>query len=329
MSYFLVIGGAGFIGSHMLKELYQAGHQAVTIDDLSTGHRDSVRYGEFIHGSIADKRLIDDVLKAEKFDGVFHFASRIEVSRSFSEPKDFYSNNVANTLSLVHSMMDQGCKNLVFSSTAAVYGIPNTVPINERCPISPLSPYGWSKAFCERILIDYGRAYGLVSTSLRYFNAAGCDPFFELGERHEPETHLIPLLVNAALRGEKQFRIFGGDYDTLDGTCVRDYVHVNDLCAAHSLAMSKMINERRGGIYNLGTNRGFSVIEVLRTVEKVIGFEFDISICKRREGDPPCLVADARLAKLALGWRPRKSSLESLVTDVVTFQKKYMRVGFE
>lgn len=323
MSRILVVGGAGYIGSHMMKVLTQAGHEPVAFDNLSTGHADAVIYGDLVEGDLANRDQIGDVITQGHFDGVMHFASNIEVGESVSNPRKYYTNNVTNTLNLVHTMLDRGLNHLIFSSTAAVYGRPEYTPIDEDHPKRPINPYGQSKHMIETILEDYRNAHGLSSTSLRYFNAAGADPDGELGERHEPESHLIPLVIQAALGLRPDIKVYGADYDTVDGTCVRDYVHVTDLCDAHLLAMAQLMSGRKGGSYNLGNGAGFSVREVIKTVREVSGRSFPVIDTNRRTGDTDALVADASLAKAALNWSPRWEQLSQIVGDAWNFYRHH------
>lgn len=321
MSRILVVGGAGYIGSHMMKALAQAGHEPVAFDNLSTGHADSVIYGELVEGDLASRDQVADVIGQGRFDGVMHFASNIEVGESVTNPRKYYNNNVLNTLNLVHTMMDRGLNHLIFSSTAAVYGTPEYSPVDEEHPRRPINPYGHSKHIIETVLEDYRDAHGLSSTSLRYFNAAGAGPDGELGERHEPESHLIPLVIQAALGQRPEIKIYGTDYNTPDGTCVRDYVHVTDLCDAHLLAMDQLTDGHKGGAFNLGNGSGFTVREVIETVREVSGKSFRVTESGRRPGDPDVLVADASRAKMELGWSPIRHQLSQIVSDAWNFYR--------
>lgn len=313
MKKILVVGGAGYIGSHMVKMLLAAGHEVVIFDDLSAGHRDAVLGGEFVLGSLAEPAALDAVFARQTFDGVMHFASFIQVGESVSDPARYYRNNVSNTLNLLDAMVRHSVQALVFSSSAAVFGEPEYVPIDETHPRRPLNPYGMSKWMVERILADYDRAYGLKSVCLRYFNAAGADPDGQLGERHHPETHLIPLALQAAAGRRPNITIFGRDYDTPDGTCIRDYVHVADLCQAHLLALEQLWSGTGSAAYNLGNGAGFSVQEVIAAASRVTGCPIPVAYSERREGDPAKLVADSRLAQQALGWAPRYAELETII----------------
>lgn len=315
MVHVLVVGGAGYIGSHMMKALARVGHRAVAYDNLSTGHRDAVLYGDLIEGDLADTDLLRSTLRAGRFDAVMHFASNIEVGESVTNPRKYYNNNLQNSLSLIHAMMDEGLDKLIFSSSAAVYGIPEKTPIAETAPIQPINPYGRTKATIDMVLDDYRQAYGFKSTSLRYFNAAGADPDGELGERHEPESHLIPLVIQAALGKRDDIKVYGDDYDTADGTCVRDYVHVKDLCDAHLLAMDRLLAGSLGQSFNLGYGEGFSVKQVIDTVKQISGRDFVVTQSGRRPGDPATLIADASQARTQLGWSPKYFGLEDIVSS--------------
>jgi len=312
MTKVLVVGGAGYIGSHMVKRLGQLGCLVTTLDDLSSGHRDAVLSGDFVQGSIADADLLDRLL-SQGFDAVMHFASFIQVGESVQQPAKYYQNNVVNTLNLLEAMRAHGIQKFIFSSTAATFGEPQYTPIDERHPQQPINPYGRSKRMIEQVLADYDAAYGLKSVCLRYFNAAGADPEGQLGERHEPETHLIPLVLQAASGRRPHISVFGRDYDTPDGTCIRDYVHIADLCEAHWLALQSLMNGEPSQAYNLGNGNGFSVQEVIDTAEAVTGRKIAVVDAPRREGDPARLVADATLARKQLGWQPQYADLATII----------------
>ena len=309
----LVIGGAGYIGSHMVKVLSKAGHHVVTMDNLSTGYQDAVKYGEFILGDIADSAKLDEVFSSTKFDGVMHFASYIEVGESVIDPGKYYRNNFSNTLNLLDAMVRHDVKRFIFSSTAAIFGEPEYVPIDEKHPKKPINPYGASKLMVEQALEDYEKAHGLESVCLRYFNAAGADIDGELGERHIPETHLVPLILQAASGRRDAISVFGSDYPTPDGSCVRDYIHIVDLCSAHLIALTRLIKGSGSKRYNLGNGNGFSVIDVIDVVKRVSGKDFNVIKADRRAGDPATLVADSTLAKLELGWKPEFDDLVVIV----------------
>jgi len=311
----LVVGGAGYIGSHMVKALHAAGLETLTLDNLSNGFRDAVQYGEFVQGDLADRVFLQSLFERQSFEGVFHFASSILVGESVRDPAAYYRNNVVNTLNLLDVMRTFDVDKLVFSSTAAVYGEPESVPITEGHPVLPISPYGKSKAMVESILADYQRAYGLRHVRLRYFNAAGADAEGKLGERHEPETHLIPLVLQAASGRRDAVTVFGRDYRTEDGTCIRDYVHVEDLCSAHLLAWEYLCSGGEPRAFNLGNGRGFSVQQVIRTAQQVTGRPIRVLDGERREGDPDVLVADSHDARQVLHWNPQRGELEQIIGD--------------
>jgi UDP-glucose 4-epimerase len=309
----LVVGGAGYIGSHMVKMLSQQRHQVTTLDNLSTGNRDSVRYGEFVQGDISNSVLLDKLFMENHFDGVMHFASFIEVGESVMKPAKYFNNNFSHTLNLLDAMRRHNVNHFIFSSTAAIFGEPETVLIDEQHPKHPINPYGRSKLMVEQVLEDYDRAYGLKSVCLRYFNAAGADPSGELGERHEPETHLIPLILQAASGRRDAISVFGQDYDTPDGSCLRDYIHIVDLCTAHLLALEKLIKGSGSKQYNLGNGDGFSVLEVIELTQKITSRDFPVVHADRRAGDPAILVADSTLANLELEWKPEFSDLATII----------------
>lgn len=317
----LVVGGAGYIGSHMVKLLGERGCAVTTLDDLSSGHRDAVLTGDFVQGDMADTELLRSLFAQRKYDAVMHFASFIEVGESVREPAKYYRNNVANTLTLLAAMREAGVDRFIFSSTAAIFGTPQYVPIDERHPRAPINPYGRTKNMVEDVLSDYERAYGLRSVCLRYFNAAGADPEGQLGERHDPESHLIPLALQAASGRRAGLSVYGTDYDTQDGTCIRDYVHVSDLCDAHWLALESLRDGASSQAYNLGNGNGFSVLEVIETAKKVTGVDFAVKHEARRAGDPPRLVADSSAIKTKLGWSPRYADLDTIVAHAWAFER--------
>ena len=315
----LVVGGAGYIGSHMVLTLGAQGHEVVVLDDLSGGHRDAVLHGEFVEGSIADAALLDRLFEAHRFDGVMHFASFIQVGESVLDPAKYYRNNFINTVTLLDAMLRHDVKRFIFSSTAAVYGEPQYVPIDEAHPRKPINPYGCSKRMVEQLLQDYDRAYGLKSVCLRYFNAAGADPQSRIGERHEPESHLIPLVLQAAAGRRSHITVFGTDYDTPDGTCIRDYVHVLDLCDAHLRALDRLVQGAASDVFNLGNGAGFSIRDVIATAEAVTGRNIPVAEGPRRAGDPARLVAAPDKAMSVLGWQPRHQALQIIVRDAWNF----------
>jgi UDP-glucose 4-epimerase len=309
----LVVGGAGFIGSHMVKLLARRGCSVTTLDNLSTGHRDAVLYGDFVLGDCGDQSVLDALLR-RNFDAVMHFASFTQVGESVREPALYYLNNVANTLRLLEAMRDHDVRRFIFSSTAATFGEPRYVPIDEKHPQVPINPYGRSKLIIEHMLEDFDRAYGLRAAVLRYFNAAGADPEGQLGERHDPETHLIPLVLRAASGRLPSVSIFGRDYDTPDGTCIRDYVHVQDLCEAHWLALLSLMDGTPSLTCNLGNGVGHSVQEIVETARRVTGRDILVIDSPRRPGDPARLVANSHVARERFGWRPAYSELEQIVS---------------
>jgi UDP-glucose 4-epimerase len=318
----LVVGGAGYIGSHMVKMLSTAGHEVVTLDNLSEGYRDAVLYGNFVQADLADCSALEQVFSAGQFDAVMHFASFIQVGESVQNPGKYYENNVTNTQHLLDAMVKYGVDLFIFSSTAAIFGEPDYSPIDEAHPKNPINPYGRSKLFVEQMLEDYDRAHGLKSICLRYFNAAGADPDGELGERHEPETHLIPLILQAASGRRDRINVFGRNYETPDGTCIRDYIHVTDLCEAHLLAIETLRETRSSDRFNLGNGNGFSVQEVIDSAIRVTGQPINVVDADRREGDPAILVADSRRAKAALGWSPRFANLDTIVAHAWQWEQK-------
>ncbi|KII28880.1 UDP-galactose-4-epimerase [Pseudomonas fluorescens] len=320
---FLVVGGAGYIGSHMVKHLLRADHDVVVADNFSTGHRSALMGAKLVEMDIADGQGLDALFAQHRFDAVFHFASFIQVGESVTEPAKYYQNNLAATLTLLQAMVRAQIKHFIFSSTAAVYGDPEYIPIDEQHPKAAINPYGRSKWMVEQMLEDFDRAYGLKSVCLRYFNAAGADPEGQLGERHEPETHLLPLILQAASGRRASVTVFGRDYDTPDGTCIRDYVHVADLVAAHALAVDYLLAGGTSTAFNLGNGQGFSVQQVIDTARGVTGREISVSEAPRRAGDPPRLVADPRRASDLLGWQPQFSSLEQIVAHAWSWEQKY------
>lgn len=319
---FLVIGGCGYVGSHMVKCLQAAGHNVIVLDDLSSGFSDSLSNSNLIEGNFGNRIILDDLFSSTRFDGVLHFASFIQVGESVIDPAKYYNNNMANTLCLLTAMKDHGVGPLIFSSTAAVFGEPSYTPIDEAHARLPINPYGMSKYMVEIMLRDFDRAYGLRSVALRYFNAAGADPQARIGERHTPETHLIPLALQSVLGSRPPLKIFGTDYATPDGTCIRDYIHVTDLAEAHLRAFSFLSEGGKTTAFNLGNGSGFSVKEVIDMVAKVTGLKVPVEYEPRREGDPARLVADPRMAKTILNWTPQYSDLETIVRHAWEWEKK-------
>ena len=312
MGAVLVTGGAGYIGSHAAKALRAAGHEVVVLDSLFAGHRQAVCGGPLVEADIADTEVVRDTVRRYHVTSVMHFAALLSVGESVSAPARYYANNVVKTLTLLDALVAESIEQLVFSSTAAVYGEPETTPITEDHPTCPINAYGETKLAVERALRHYGAAYGLRAVCLRYFNAAGADPDGEVGEDHHPEEHLIPRTL-AATTGGPSLGIYGDDYPTEDGTCLRDYVHVSDLAAAHVQALSALESGSSSAVYNLGNGRGFSVREVIAAVERVTGSRVPHDVQPRREGDPAVLLASSARARTELGWAPRHEELDVIV----------------
>jgi len=323
MKTILVVGGAGYIGSHIVKMLLAAGYYVVILDNLSGGYRDAILGGDFVFGDTADRQGLDRLFAGYSFDAVMHFASFIQVGESVQNPSKYYQNNLAATLNLLDAMVAHDVKTFIFSSSAAIFGEPQYVPLDEKHPKQPINPYGLSKWFVEKILADYDQAYGLKSVCLRYFNAAGADPDGQLGERHEPETHLIPLVLQAASGRRESVTLYGQDYDTPDGTCIRDYIHVHDLCQAHLLALEQLFTGADSTAYNLGNGTGFSVKQVIDVAKKVTGQSISVVIGERREGDPAALVADSRRAQTVLGWKLKYAGLATIIAHAWQWEKRY------
>lgn len=315
ISNVLVTGGAGYIGSHTVKQLKERNLASVAYDNLAQGHRSLVLADDFVQGDLSQKGLLKEVIEEHRIDAVMHFAAHCRVGESVSKPEKYYENNLVNGLNLLETMVEEGVKYLIFSSSAAIYGEPEEIPIPENHGKSPESPYGRTKWLFEQLLPDYGKAHGLKAASLRYFNAAGSDPEGEIGEMHDPETHLIPIVLEVAAGEREEIEIFGTDYDTADGTCIRDYIHVNDLASAHIKALEKLTQKDPGTIesYNLGTGNGYSVRQVIEKCREVTGREIPATEGERRAGDPPVLIADPSRAKEELDWEPKTSSLENIV----------------
>jgi UDP-glucose 4-epimerase len=318
----LVTGGAGYIGSHMVKALLRHGAEVVVYDNLSSGHREAVGQASLVEGDISDRARLDETLSRHRVEAVMHFASLIQVGESVQQPAKYYRTNLVGTLNVLDAMRAADVKRFIFSSTAAIFGEPTYTPIDEKHPANPINPYGFSKWAVERVLADLDRADGFRSIALRYFNAAGADAEGELGERHEPETHLIPLVLQAASGRRPTVTVFGTDYPTPDGTCVRDYIHVDDLCAAHLLALERLLRDDASGAYNLGNNQGFSVRQILDTAERVTGKPIPTTIGPRRAGDPAVLVADSKKAMAELGWRPKYQELATIVRHAWAWEQK-------
>lgn len=310
----LICGGAGYIGSHVNKELYKEGYKTVVFDNLIYGHQEAVKWGTFVKGDLANIEEIERVFQKYEIDAVFHFAAYAYVGESVTEPEKYYYNNVVNTLNLLHVMKKHGCNRIIFSSTCATYGEPEKVPIVEDMIQNPINPYGMTKLMVEKIFKDYQKAYGLQFAVLRYFNAAGADPDGEIGESHHPETHLIPLVLDAASGKREDIKIFGTDYDTADGSCIRDYIHVTDLADAHLRALHYLEEGNPGDFFNLGNAIGTSVLEVIESVKRVTGRTFKVVRSDRRAGDPAKLVGSSAKARNVLGWEPKYGDIDTIVT---------------
>ncbi|MBF0283126.1 MAG: UDP-glucose 4-epimerase GalE [Magnetococcales bacterium] len=318
----LVTGGAGYIGSHACKALAAAGYLPVTLDNLSKGHAWAVRWGPLERVDLRDRRGVDEVLERHRPTACLHFAGLIEVGESVNDPALYYDVNTAGTLTLLTALRDHGVKRFIFSSTCAIYGVPERLPLTEDHPRRPINPYGASKAAVEAMLEDFSRAYDFRYAALRYFNAAGGDPAGEIGEAHQPETHLIPLVLDAALGRRPHVAIYGQDYPTPDGSCVRDYIHVDDLAEAHRLALAWLERGGESGAFNLGNGQGFSVRQVIETARRVTGREIEAVEAPRRPGDPPFLIGDARRAREILGWTPRRPELETILGDAWRWRQR-------
>jgi UDP-arabinose 4-epimerase len=318
----LVTGGAGYIGSHCCKLLARNEFLPVTLDNLSRGHEEFVRWGPLVKADIGDADQVAETIRAYGIKAVLHFAAFAYVGESVQEPATYFKNNVVGTLGLLDGMAKAGCKTIVFSSSCAIYGEPNIVPITESCTKSPVNPYGRSKLMCEDILADYHRAYGLNHISLRYFNACGADPDADIGELRDTETHLIPRALMALQGYTKDFAVFGSDFPTPDGTAIRDYIHVCDLANAHIAAIRLLLSGERSGAFNLGTGQGYSVKNVLDTIERVTGRQLAYNYAPRRDGDPAVLIADASRAKSALNFTPTFSDLETIIRSSWMWHQK-------
>ncbi len=321
----LITGGAGYIGSHAVLAFQTAGYDLVVLDDLSSGHRDSLPPDvAFIEGDTGDQDLVTSVLKDHGVEAVVHFAGSIEVAESVADPLKYYRNNTGASRALIQACVAGGVRRFIFSSTAAIYGLPRTVPIPEDAPSVPINPYGTSKLMTEWILRDTAAAADFNYVALRYFNVAGADPQARTGERHDPETHLIPLVLQTALGQRARFTIYGEDYDTPDGTCIRDYIHVSDLADAHVLALGYLEGGGPAAAFNLGNGAGFSVRQVVEAARQVTGRDFEVQTAARRQGDPTRLVADAARARDILGWTPKRGDLETQIADAWRWHRKQL-----
>lgn len=323
----LVVGGAGYIGSHIVLDLLEKERQVLVLDNFVYGHEDFVQDIPFIRGDLGDGALLDSIFTEYNITGVFHFAAFAYVGESVEKPAKYYHNNVVATLTLLDKMVEHKIPRFIFSSTCATYGVPDSVPIREEDPQAPINPYGRTKLMVEHILADYEKAYGLQSVIFRYFNAAGADPRGRRGERHDPETHLIPLVLAAAAGKRKNISVFGDDYNTPDGTCIRDYIHVNDLSQAHILGLEYLEEGRPSTVFNLGNGQGFSVLEIIAGCREITGRDIPVEMAPRRAGDPPALIGDAAKAREILGWRPRHASLEDILGTAWRWHQKDWQIS--
>ena len=322
MSAILVTGGAGYIGSHCCKALSDAGYIPITYDNLERGHASAVQWGPLEQGDILDRRRLDEVFKKYKPEAVMHFAGYIAVGESVEKPELYHKINVEGSRSLLEALVANDINKIIFSSSAAIYGVPDQGPIPETHPLNPINPYGKNKLDVERMLRDFEKKYAIWSVSLRYFNAAGADPDGETGELHNPETHLIPLVLQAAAGETPNIHVFGNDYDTPDGTCVRDYIHVTDLVDAHILALESLLQDAKSATYNLGTGTGYSVLEIVAAARKVTGKEIPMMITNRRPGDAAVLVCSSERIKSDLAWQPKHSDLNTIIKTAWQWQSK-------
>ncbi|MGE4212710.1 MAG: UDP-glucose 4-epimerase GalE [Candidatus Methanomethylophilaceae archaeon] len=309
----LVAGGAGYIGSHTVKELVKRGYEVTVLDNLSNGHMTSLEGVKYVNGDIGDYDKVNKLLQSKEIDAVIHFAALAYVGESVSNPRKYYDNNVVKGKAFLDAVVDSGVKKIVFSSSCATYGIPEEIPISEDEKQWPVNPYGWTKLMFEQMMKDYDEAYDLRYISLRYFNAAGADADGSIGETHNPETHVIPILLQNILGIRKKFSVFGTDYDTRDGSCIRDYIHVTDLADAHIKAIEYLFEKNESDYFNLGSGEGISVLELIRVVERITGKRLNVVFEDRRPGDPDILIADNSKAKVALGWNPVHSSIDNIV----------------
>lgn len=325
MKNILVVGGAGYIGSHACKELFKQGYNPIVFDNLIYGHKDFVKWGEFVLGDLNNIDQIRLVFERYKIDALMHFAAFAYVGESVTNPQKYYQNNVVATLNLLNVMKEYNVGKFIFSSTCATYGNPEYLPIDEKHPQNPINPYGMSKLMVENILKDYSTAYDFRFVSLRYFNASGCDIDGEIGEFHDPETHLIPLVLDAALGKRDSIKVFGTDYDTKDGSAVRDYIHVVDLANAHILALQYLLQGGKSEIFNLGNGIGFSVNEVIECVKNVTALTFKVDYVDRRAGDPAVLIGSSEKINSMLGWRPNYHKLDDIISSAWEWHKKLNR----
>jgi len=317
----LITGGAGYIGSHINKQLSKQGYNTILLDNLVYGHEEAVKWGEFVKGDLSNLELLDEIFSKHKIDTVFHMAAYAYVGESVKNPAKYYRNNVVCSLNLLETMLRHNVQKIVFSSTCATYGAPLSVPITEDMPQNPINPYGASKLMIERILKDYEAAYGINHAALRYFNAAGADPHAEIGESHTPETHLIPLALAAAAGDIPCLEVYGTDYPTPDGSCVRDYIHVTDLADAHVRAMDYINTKKESLQVNLGNSKGYSVLDVIKAARSVTGNDFPVEYKARREGDPPELIGSRERAANLLGWKPQFDEINTIIAHAWSWYK--------
>lgn len=321
----LIAGGAGYIGSHTNKILNKLGYETIVVDNLVYGHKEFVKWGKFYNIDIGNKKELEKIFKKEKIEAVMHFCAYAYVGESVKEPSKYYNNNVVNTVNLLDTMVKYNVYKFIFSSTCATFGNPIKIPIDEIHPQNPINPYGKTKLMVEKILEDYEKAYGFKYIVLRYFNASGADPDCEIGEWHNPETHLIPLAIYNSLGITKNITVFGTDYNTKDGSCIRDYIHVNDIANAHILALEYLNKYKKSDDFNLGNGKGFSVREILSIVEKLSGKKLNIVYGKRREGDPPILIGNSSKAEKILGWKREFCDIIEIVRTAYNWHKKQRR----
>lgn len=317
----LIVGGAGYIGSHINKLLNKKGYQTIVLDNLMYGHSEFVKWGNFQLGDIGNYEFLNLLFKKYKIDAVMHFAGFTYVGESVENPQKYYINNVKNTMNLLQVMLENNVQNFIFSSTCATYGMPLELPLIETHSQNPINPYGQTKLFIEKIINDYSKSYDFNFVALRYFNAAGADPDTEIGEWHEPETHLIPLVLDAAMNIRENIKIYGTDYPTKDGTCIRDYIHVNDLAEAHILALEYLLNGGKSDFFNLGNGEGFSVREIIEVTKKVTNRSINEVEIARREGDPPILVGSATKAREILKWKPQLADISTIIETAWKWHK--------
>ncbi|MCW1949048.1 MAG: UDP-glucose 4-epimerase GalE [Candidatus Shapirobacteria bacterium] len=322
----LIVGGAGYIGSHINKELNKEGFETVVFDNLYSGKKELVKWGEFFEGDLGKIESIREVFKKYKIEAVLHFAAYKAVGESVTDPQKYYKNNVANTLNLFEVMKENGVNKFIFSSSAATFGEPKYIPIDEKHPQNPINPYGETKLIVEHIIRDYDKAYGMKYVALRYFNACGADLEADVGEWPGSSSNLIPLVLDAAIGRREDIKVFGTDYETPDGTCVRDYIHVTDLATAHVLALKYLLDGKESQCFNLGNGKGFSVKEVIDMAKKITGIDFKVTEVERRAGDPPELVADSKLAREILKWEPRYADLETIVSSAWKWHQKVCQI---